>query len=154
RATHCTAGPVAPSGENVVALAEPVLKHRMALTFAARAEGATRSAVINRLARALGSKSGGGSSLRSAKSKLGLGQYLRPRRRGPRASGPPAGVDAGSVARRQHRGARHSRPPPRRHRRNLLAVPAVPGERPRHGDRLAAFGKLRPPLRARARMGG
>ena len=46
-------GRLAPSVDDVVALAEPVLKHRMALTFAARAEGATPTAVINRLAAAL-----------------------------------------------------------------------------------------------------
>ena len=46
-------GRLAPSVDDVVALAEPVLKHRMALTFAARAEGTTPTAVINRLAAAL-----------------------------------------------------------------------------------------------------
>ena len=39
----------APSVDDVVALAEPVLKHRMALTFAARADGETIPAVIARL---------------------------------------------------------------------------------------------------------
>ena len=34
---------------DVVALAEPVLKHRMALTFSARADGETLSNVIGRL---------------------------------------------------------------------------------------------------------
>jgi MoxR-like ATPase len=54
RAKALIDGRLAPSVDDVIALAEPVLKHRMALTFAARAEGATPTAVINRLARALG----------------------------------------------------------------------------------------------------
>jgi len=37
-----------------VALAVPVLKHRMALTFAARAEGETVSDLVTRLAARLG----------------------------------------------------------------------------------------------------
>jgi len=53
RAKALIDGRLAPSVDDVVALAEPVLKHRMALTFAARAEGATPTAVINRLAAAL-----------------------------------------------------------------------------------------------------
>jgi MoxR-like ATPase len=44
---------LAPSVDDVIQLAEPVLKHRMALTFAARAEGETASGVIARLAAAL-----------------------------------------------------------------------------------------------------
>ncbi len=54
RAKALIDGRLAPSVDDVVSLAEPVLKHRMALTFAARAEGATPTAVINRLAAALG----------------------------------------------------------------------------------------------------
>ena len=53
RAKAMIDGRLAPSVDDVIALAEPVLKHRMALTFAARAEGETPSAVINRLASAL-----------------------------------------------------------------------------------------------------
>ena len=44
----------APSIDDVVELAEPVLKHRMALTFAARAEGQTVSGLVRRLAERLG----------------------------------------------------------------------------------------------------
>ncbi|HZS64004.1 MAG TPA: MoxR family ATPase [Xanthobacteraceae bacterium] len=44
----------APSIDDVVELAEPVLKHRMALTFAARAEGETIQGVIARLKARLG----------------------------------------------------------------------------------------------------
>jgi MoxR-like ATPase len=53
RAKALIDGRLAPSVEDVVALAEPVLKHRMALTFAARAEGADVGTVIGRLAAAI-----------------------------------------------------------------------------------------------------
>ena len=43
RARALLDGRLAPSIDDVLALAEPVLKHRMALTFAARAEGAHHS---------------------------------------------------------------------------------------------------------------
>ena len=42
-------GRLAPSIEDVIALAPPVLRHRMALTFTARAEGVTLDQVIERL---------------------------------------------------------------------------------------------------------
>ena len=45
---------LAPSIDDVVELAEPILKHRMALTFTARAEGETIEAVIGRLMARLG----------------------------------------------------------------------------------------------------
>ncbi|HVV94166.1 MAG TPA: MoxR family ATPase [Hyphomicrobiales bacterium] len=54
RARALLDGRFAPSIDDVVALAEPVLKHRMALTFAARAEGETVEGVVERLARRLG----------------------------------------------------------------------------------------------------
>jgi MoxR-like ATPase len=47
-------GRLAPSVDDVHALAEPVLQHRMALTFAARAEGMTVRNVIARLVEAQG----------------------------------------------------------------------------------------------------
>jgi MoxR-like ATPase len=49
RARALLEGRFAPSVDDVVDLAEPVLKHRMALTFAARAEGETIPAVVGRL---------------------------------------------------------------------------------------------------------
>jgi MoxR-like ATPase len=49
RARALIEGRVAPSVADVTALAEPVLKHRMALTFSARAEGETIQGVIRRL---------------------------------------------------------------------------------------------------------
>ena len=42
-------GRLAPSVEDVIALAGPVLRHRMALTFAARADGVTMDQVISQL---------------------------------------------------------------------------------------------------------
>ena len=50
RAKALVDGRLAPSVDDVVSLAEPVLKHRMALNFAARAEGRQIGAVIGRLA--------------------------------------------------------------------------------------------------------
>jgi MoxR-like ATPase len=42
-------GRLAPSIDDIVELAPPVLRHRMALTFTARAEGITLDQVIQRL---------------------------------------------------------------------------------------------------------
>ena len=42
-----------PSVDDVLSLAEPILKHRMALTFAARAEGQDLGAIIARLVAAV-----------------------------------------------------------------------------------------------------
>ena len=53
RARALIEGRLAPSTDDVVALAQPVLRHRMALNFAARAEGLTVPAVIDRLCRTL-----------------------------------------------------------------------------------------------------
>jgi MoxR-like ATPase len=49
RARALLDGRLAPSTDDVVALAGPVLRHRMALNFSARAEGATTAGVIERL---------------------------------------------------------------------------------------------------------
>jgi MoxR-like ATPase len=49
RARALIEGRVAPSVADVAALAEPVLKHRMSLTFSARADGETITGVIRRL---------------------------------------------------------------------------------------------------------
>ena len=51
RARALLEGRFAPSTDDVAALAQPVLRHRMALSFSARAEGATISDVIDRLCR-------------------------------------------------------------------------------------------------------
>ncbi len=49
RARALLDGRLSPSLDDVVALARPVLRHRMALNFAARAEGVTIEAIIDRL---------------------------------------------------------------------------------------------------------
>jgi MoxR-like ATPase len=49
RARALTQGRFAPGKADVLALAAPVLKHRMALTYSARADGETVDAVIDRL---------------------------------------------------------------------------------------------------------
>ena len=49
RARALLDGRFAPSVDDVLALAPPVLRHRMALSFAARAEGVTLDQVIGRL---------------------------------------------------------------------------------------------------------
>jgi MoxR-like ATPase len=54
RAKALIDGRFAPSVDDVIELAEPVLKHRMALTFTARTEGEEIGGVIARLAQALG----------------------------------------------------------------------------------------------------
>ncbi len=54
RARALLDGRFAPSVDDVIELAEPVLKHRMALTFAARADGETIPDVIGRLKSRIG----------------------------------------------------------------------------------------------------
>jgi MoxR-like ATPase len=49
RARALLDGRLSPSVEDVLALASPVLRHRMALSFAARADGVTMDDVIARL---------------------------------------------------------------------------------------------------------
>ncbi|HRO50336.1 MAG TPA: MoxR family ATPase [Hyphomicrobium sp.] len=53
RAKALIDGRLAPSIDDVIELAEPVLKHRMALSFAARAEGEELGQLIARLAQSL-----------------------------------------------------------------------------------------------------
>ncbi len=53
RAKALIDGRLAPSIDDVIALAEPVLRHRMALSFAARAEGQELGPLIARLAHAV-----------------------------------------------------------------------------------------------------
>jgi len=54
RARALLDGRLAPSVEDVIALAPPVLRHRMALNFAARADGITLADIIKRLVARLG----------------------------------------------------------------------------------------------------
>ncbi len=54
RARALLDGRLAPSVEDVIALAQPVLRHRMALNFSARADGVVLSDIIGRLVGRLG----------------------------------------------------------------------------------------------------
>ena len=54
RARAVLDGRLSPSLDDVLALAEPVLRHRMALSFAARADGVKLSDVIAELKASLG----------------------------------------------------------------------------------------------------
>jgi MoxR-like ATPase len=54
RARAVVEGRLAPSVDDVLALAHPVLRHRMALNFAARAEGVTMAQIIDKLAARIG----------------------------------------------------------------------------------------------------
>jgi MoxR-like ATPase len=54
RARALIDGRLAPSIDDVAALAEPVLKHRIALSFAARADGETIAGLVGKLVERLG----------------------------------------------------------------------------------------------------
>ena len=54
RARAVIQGRLAPSVDDVLALAHPILRHRMSLTFAARAEGVTLAEIIDRLCEVVG----------------------------------------------------------------------------------------------------
>ena len=54
RARALLDGRLAPSVDDVIALAHPVLRHRMALSFSARADGISLGQVIDRLVARLG----------------------------------------------------------------------------------------------------
>ena len=53
RARALLGGRLSPSVDDVLALAQPVLRHRMALTFGARADGITLAHIIDRLSEPL-----------------------------------------------------------------------------------------------------
>ncbi|VTZ23040.1 hypothetical protein MPC1_13500001 [Methylocella tundrae] len=53
RARALIGGRLSPSNDDVAALAVPILKHRMALTFSARAEGETITDLIAKLTQRL-----------------------------------------------------------------------------------------------------
>ena len=54
RARALIDGRLAPSIDDVLEMAEPILKHRMALTFATRADGESTEAVIAQLKARIG----------------------------------------------------------------------------------------------------
>ena len=60
RARAVLDGRLSPSLDDVLALAKPVLRHRMALNFAARADGITLDDVIDRCAHRCGNGNGAG----------------------------------------------------------------------------------------------
>ena len=111
RARAVLDGRLAPSVDDVAALAHPVLRHRMALKFSARADGVTL-AEHDRPAGGAPRVTGSAASLRGA---------VRRRR-----WAPPAAAAGRRRAGRDHRRARRARPPPRRAGRQFLAVPPVP----------------------------
>ena len=54
RARALIDGRLSPSIDDVMDMAEPILKHRMALTFAARADGESVEGVIGKLKTRIG----------------------------------------------------------------------------------------------------
>jgi MoxR-like ATPase len=54
RARALVDGRLSPSIDDVVEMAEPILKHRMALTFAARADGQSVEAIVGKLKSRIG----------------------------------------------------------------------------------------------------
>lgn len=54
RARALLSGRLSPSLDDVAALAAPALRHRMALTFAARAQGRTIAELVDRLVARIG----------------------------------------------------------------------------------------------------
>ena len=81
RARALIEGRLAPSIDDVAALAEPVLKHRMALTFAARADGETIAGLIARLVARLGLRRPHGAGPGPAGASRAARAGARPRRR-------------------------------------------------------------------------
>ena len=150
RARALLDGRLAPSVDDVLALAEPILKHRMALTFAARADGETIEGVIgqikgrhrlNAMAPDPRARSIESEALRRASSPVAL------------ARGVAAAADAGSAPDRGDHRARPAWTPPRRLGREFLAIPAFQFGRSGQARRLAALGARRSSLCARAGMG-
>jgi MoxR-like ATPase len=54
RARAVLDGRLSPSIDDVAALAAPILRHRMALSFAARADGVTLDGIVAQLCEGLG----------------------------------------------------------------------------------------------------
>ena len=138
RARALIDGRLAPSIDDVVALARAgaAPPHGAQLRRARRRRHAWR-------------RSSSGSWRRSADGGGGT-SHIAPRQ----LLGPPAAAAGGGRARRRHGGARRARPAPRRHRRDLLAVPAIPARRSRAAHRLARERQIDAALCARDRMGG
>ena len=149
RARALLDGRFAPSIDDVLELAEPVLKHRMALTFAARAEGET---IPNVIRQAQGAHRIAAMA-EPRRSDIETGAVTQAAGGAPHARRVDAAADPGSAPRRRHRHPRPARPPARRIGREFLAVPPLHLRRAGAPHRLAALGARRPSLCARARMG-
>jgi MoxR-like ATPase len=141
RARALLEGRLAPSVEDVIALARPVLKHRMALTFAARAEGRASSKVIDEVtARSPGSRPPREPTPRSIR-RTRCARAPRPRRRAAGAHGRRRSIWRDGASRR-------ARPQACRHGRRVLAVPPRRSGRLASDDRLAPLGPVRRAFRA------
>jgi len=119
RAKAMIEGRLAPSVDDVIELAEPVLKHRMALTFAARAEGIEMSDMVAKLVEPLGGCELGERAGKKASALSGRGI------RGPWIGGAHARAPHRGAACGAYRRPRRPRAAPRRPRRDLLAVPPL-----------------------------
>ena len=149
RARALLDGRLAPSIDDVLDLAEPVLKHRMALTFTARAEGESIEAV-DRPPEVADRIADGGRAQAHLPGQRG--GWTSGRRR-PDIGRQHAAAHSGSAAGGGHRHPRPARPPPRRTRREFLAIPPLHVRRAGVAGRLAALGARRSSLCARAGMG-
>ena len=127
RARALLDGRLAPSMDDVVALARPVLRHRMALNFSARADGVVLAEVIDRLVEP---------------AWLSAAPTSRRRAPGRGAWRPPAAAAGRGRAGRRDRRAGRARPAPGRPGRQLLAVPAVRVRRSDQPHRLAPIGQV------------
>ena len=104
RARALLGGRLAPSMDDVAALARPVLRHRMALSFSARADGVVLAEVIDRWSSVLAESSPG-----TVVSPPGYD--LARARRAEATRRPPAAAAGRRRAGRLDRGARCARPP-------------------------------------------
>src|SRR5262249_53727451 len=136
RARALIDGRLSPSIDDVVAMAEPILKHRMALTFAARADGESMQGVIGRLTARIGESHGSGKAARGQARDQGDAARER---RGPLACANHAAADPGGAPHRRHRHPWAARPQTRRPGREFLAIPSLPLGRAGAPGRLAAL---------------
>ena len=127
RARALAQGRFAPSKADVLALAAPVLKHRMALTYSARADGETIDAVIERLKQRFALMA----------QPPGASPSCPPKRRGPiRKSGARRSISRAACrpwrlrrGRRRRRAGRRPRPPAAGMGENFWQFrPFIPGE--------------------------
>ena len=145
RARAVLDGRFAPSIDDVLALAHPVLRHRMALSFSARADGVTLDRRHRPFVRAAG-------VTRRARPRDGRIPALRQRAEHLASTLPALQVAAQQIALTVAQGV--AWPPAGRPGRCLLAVPPLPCRRSHHQDRLAQIGQVAASVRARDRMGG